>query len=169
MEHEEWKQVDGYDGRYVVSSLGRVVSLPNLANNEPHFIKQSISSNGYAHVTLSGNNKQKTVSVHRLVADAFIEKRGDGFQVNHKNEDKTDNRASNLEWVTAKENCNYGSRNVRRKPVEAMKDGKVIASYPSARIAASEIGIDHSCVTRCCNGKRRSANGYTFRYASNGL
>ena len=98
---EEWRDVRGYEGLYQVSNFGRVKSF---YHNTPKIIYQSLHSMGYWRVCLVKNGKRKDVSVHRLVAQAFLPNPDNKPQVDHLNGDKRDNRVENLEWVTRKEN-----------------------------------------------------------------
>ena len=111
---EEWRSIEGYEGLYEVSSYGRVRSLDRY-DNRNYFRKGKVLSpgktpNGYLVVVLSCNEKQKTITVHRLVAQAFIPNPDNLLEVNHKDEDKTNNSVDNLEWCDHSYNNNYGSR-----------------------------------------------------------
>ena len=111
---EKWKDVKEYEGFYEVSNLGRIRRKDGkvksgIKNNDLRFIKgkmlkQHLKRNGYLTVDLSKQNKVKTISVHRIVATAFLEPIEGKDQVNHINGNKTDNRIENLEWVTSSEN-----------------------------------------------------------------
>lgn len=113
---ETWKDVKGYEGLYQVSDLGRIRSLGRITNSKndskckkrERILIQEITVFGYCRVRLFDlNGKAKHYAVHRIVAQEFIGN-PDGFEINHKNEIKTDNRVENLEIVTSKQNCNYG-------------------------------------------------------------
>ena len=96
---------------YYVSSFGKVFSIKS---GRPKILKAGKDRDGYLHVGLQTNKgKQKFMKVHRLVAMAFILNQDNKEQVNHKNEIKTDNYVQNLEWITSKDNINYGTRNER--------------------------------------------------------
>ena len=115
---EEWKNVIGYEGLYEVSSYGRVRSLNRYVEysngriclHKGKVLSPAKNRYGYLVVVLSCNEKRKTITVHRLVAQAFIPNPDDLLEVNHKDEDKTNNNVTNLEWCTAKYNSNYGNR-----------------------------------------------------------
>ena len=113
MENEKWKPVFGYDGIYEVSDLGRVRSR---YSGEWKVMTPSKTGSGYLKVILCKDKQKKQRMVHRLVADAFVE--NDSIfndQVNHRNEIKTDNRSSNLEWCTQRYNNTYNDIHHRRK------------------------------------------------------
>lgn len=107
---ETWKDVENYEGIYQVSDKGRVRNVMT-----GRILKQHKVGKSYLQVTLCKDREGKDYLVHRLVAKAFVHnpKPNEYDQVNHKSEDKTDNRAENLEWVDAKYNVNYGTRNAR--------------------------------------------------------
>lgn len=133
---EIWKEIDGFDGYYMVSNLGNVKSLKY---GKERILRQNIASNGYENVILCANNIRKGFTVHRLVAMAFIPNPDNYPDINHIDEDKTNNCANNLEWCDCKYNNNYGTGNKRRglsntngklsKPVcQYTKDGCFIIS-----------------------------------------
>ena len=113
LDNEVWRDVDGYDGMYQVSDLGRVRSRKS---GEWKVLKAYRINSGYLMVCLCKGKAQKSALIHRLVADAFI-KNDDSSksQINHINEVKTDNRASNLEWCTAQYNSTYNNIHLRHK------------------------------------------------------
>jgi hypothetical protein len=177
---EEWLSIAGFEGAYEVSSYGRVRSVGRFVRNSSNgkatvwregvVIKQQKHKNGYYCATLRKDGKQKTCTVHRLVAKAFL-KMVSGDQVNHKNEDKSDNRLINLEWVTAKENTNYGTgikrrARARERAVERydLETGETLEFYPSIN-KATEQGYTHSLICCCCSGTNKSHKGYGWRKA----
>ena len=124
---EEWRPVVGYEGLYEVSSYGRVRSVDRYDNRncfrKGKVLSPGIKPDGYLTVVLSCNGKCKTINVHRLVAQVFIENPDNLPEVNHKDEDKTNNNVDNLEWCSRKYNVNYGSRK------DKVKDTKIKNGY----------------------------------------
>lgn len=111
---EEWKDIFGYEGLYQVSNMGEVRSLVNQARHKrkiPKILKAHKDGKGYLRIKVSKKQKTQTFKVHRLVAQAFIPNPKDKLQVNHKNCIKTDNKVSNLEWVTNEENREHAKKN----------------------------------------------------------
>ena len=113
------KPVRGYENHYVVDQFGRVYGIDRtttvLDNGRIYEkpisgkqMKQSLHTKGYKTVTLTKDGKSKTVFVHRIVAEAFIDNPDNLPMVNHKDEDKTNNFVENLEWCTASYNRTYG-------------------------------------------------------------
>lgn len=107
---EEWKAIEGYEGMYEVSSLGRVKALedPNRASHRSeHILSQTTNHSGYKLVSLCKNGIMKSYQVHRLVAFAFIPNKQNKEYVDHVNTIRDDNRVENLRWATLKENNNF--------------------------------------------------------------
>lgn len=132
MTEEIWRDIKNYEGRYQVSDQGRVKSLERTfidKNGRKQIIKErvlrpGISRGGYLRVRLYAYGKSKTLSVHRLVCETFHKNPDNKSQVNHINEIKTDNRACNLEWSTACENINFGTRSERVAKALSKKIGQ---------------------------------------------
>ena len=99
---ETWKDINNYEGYYQISNLGRV---RNIKYNR--FLTNHLNHKGYNRTCLCKNSKQKVMRIHRLVAEAFIPNPESKQEVNHKDFDKTNNKVSNLEWVTGKENIRH--------------------------------------------------------------
>ena len=120
IENEVWRDVEGYEGIYQVSDLGRVRSLKF---GKVRVLRASKNGCGYLYIGLHKDRKIKTVRVHRLVAQAFIPNSDEGKnEINHINEDKTDNRASNLEWCDRSYNLAYNGLHHRRKHSQPVRD-----------------------------------------------
>lgn len=114
---EEWREIEGYEGLYQVSNIGKVKSLSRIAIDRrgiPHYVnerilKQTFDKDGYCLVGLHKDGKIKSGKVHRLVASAFVDNPHNLPEVNHKDENKSNNNVDNLEWCTSKYNINYGT------------------------------------------------------------
>lgn len=170
---EVWKDIEGYEGSYQVSNLGRVKSLGRVDsighNKSSKILKAHPNGGKYLDVTLFNQNRREYFLVHRLVAQAFIPNPSDLPQVNHIDEDKTNNCVSNLEWCTAKYNLNYGNR--RKSAIESMKkpiisispDG-IIKQEVSATDFSKRTGIDVRNVNAVLKGRRNHTHGYHFKY-----
>ena len=156
---EHWKAIAGYEGLYEASDLGRVRSLKF---GKERILKHFNNTCGYLRVNLYKDGKKKTPFVHRIVADAFISKPQGLDTVNHKDEDKTNNTVSNLEWMSRGDNKRYSAN----KSVQMFdkKTGELLATFPSLHEAKRVTGINHGNISECCNGKRKSAGGYIWRY-----
>ena len=171
---EQWRDIKGYENLYQISNLGRVKCLGNgnSNNSKERILKPGITKGDYLQVTLFKEGKRKQYYIHRLVANSFIDNPDNYNEVNHINEDKTDNRVDNLEWCDRTYNCNYGSRNermatIRKKPIYSVnKTTNEITYYQSATDAEKITKISNAHICSCCNGKRKTAGGYKWYYAS---
>lgn len=168
MENKEiWRDIEGYEGLYQVSSEGRVKSLKY---GKEKILKGSKNSWGYLLVNLHKEGKQKHYYIHRLVAQAFISNPDNLPEVNHKNEIKTDNRVENLEWCTNQYNINYGTHNKRMAktlsvPVlQFTKEGEFVCKWDSMIEVERELGFNSGNISNCCRGERKSVYGYKWRY-----
>jgi len=101
---ENWKFIKNYENRYMISDLGNIKSLKKLHRNSDKILKPILQGGGYLAIDLGNGIKIKRFLIHRLVAENFLNNEYNKKQVNHINGIKTDNKLSNLEWVTASEN-----------------------------------------------------------------
>ena len=182
-DNEIWKDIKGYEGLYQVSNLGRVKSLYVHNGTNERILKQDTEKFGYKRVLLYKGKNHKKYKVHRLVAEAFIPKPMGKNIVNHKDEDKSNNVVSNLEWCTQKYNINYGTRTKRAinnpnyiKGVLKNKKrlSKKVYQYDirnnllkvwSSTKECDNSGYISSNVSRCCTGKLKTYKGYKWRYS----
>lgn len=163
---EKWRPVVGYEGLYEVSNLGRVRRI--------RIVEPTKKKHGYMQISLvDKDGVRKLHRLHRIVAAAFIPNPEGKPQVNHRDENPENNRADNLEWATAEENTNYGSRTERaaakngsRTPIIQIDPGtmKVVAEYPGQSAAAKATGIAAACINACLRGKQKRAGGYLWEY-----
>ena len=173
---EIWKDIKGYENLYQVSNMGKIKSLGNGSSSQSkhRIMKLCFSTKGYLMVGLCKNGDKKTFKVHRLVAEAFLPNPDNLPQVNHKDEDKTNNSVDNLEWCDTDYNLHYGSRlnriscsntnNIKlSKSVIALKDNKVCMYFPST-MEAKRMGFHQANVYLCCIGERYTHKGYEWKY-----
>ena len=128
---EEWKPVRNYEGKYMVSNTGEVKSLNYRRTGKERILKGVDYGEGYLYVSLWKDGKVKQCRINRLVAQAFIPNPNNLPEVNHKNEDKTDNRVENLEWCSRLYNNTYNDR--------AKKVGKKQRNDPNK--SKADVGI----------------------------
>lgn len=169
MNHEIWRDVPGFEGKYQVSNLGRVKSLDRIDSigrrRTGVLLKPWKERNGYRLVSIMSGDKQRRYYVHRLVAETFIGPLPDGYEVNHKDEDKTNNTAGNLEYLTHKDNINYGTANERRsKPVIAILDDGQTERYASMTAAGKAFGVDRTTIREAIH-KSRKKHDRMWQYA----
>lgn len=202
---EVWKDIEGYEGIYQVSNMGQVKSLERVVTCKDgrktyilpeRILKPSRYKENYLQVVLSNVGKKKTFKIHQLVARTFIPNPQNLPCVNHRNEIKTDNRVENLEWVTQKENLNYGtiierkSKSMKgkfkgekhpfygkhhteetkqklKKPIIQLDlENNFVRNWDSATTASKELKINIPHITACCRGKRNKCGGYKWVYKS---
>lgn len=170
---ETWRDIPGFEGRYRVSSLGRVESLVTGRCLKPQ--KHPL---GYQFVALTlrdGSGGKKAFLVHRLVAEAFIPNPSGKPTVNHKDGDKTNNRRKNLEWATHGENHKHAYDKLGRRPhlatlrdssrtCAAYRGGDEIGIWPSATDAASALHLRSRSISRAATGERKTYAGLFWLY-----
>lgn len=176
---EVWKDVEGYEGLYQVSNMGRVKSTHYYHGTYERILKSGKDQYGYSLVNLFKYKKGKMHKVHRLVAQAFLDNPDNLSEVNHKDENPSNNCVDNLEWCTHKYNINYGTciqRMVKKKRgayntkkskivYQYTMNGEFVANYPSVSEIERQFGYGQGNISRCCLGKRKTAYGYIWRYA----
>lgn len=184
--NEEWRDVIGYEGLYMVSNLGRVKRLSYVMKNVsgsyvvPEKLR-SIQTNpqGYSSLVLWKNNKHHVVTVHRLVAMAFIPNPNNYPHINHLDSDRANPKADNLEWCTRSHNMRwaYDTNNMRSKlnpprgeehhrsvrVAMISKSGEQIKTFACISDAAREIGVVVGSISNCINGKSKSSGGYIWK------
>lgn len=173
---EIYKEIEGYEQLYQISNQGNVKSLGNGGSNasKEKILKPNKLKDGYLRVNLCKEGKRKSYLIHRLVAEAFIENPNNYPQVNHKDENPTNNCVENLEFCDAKYNSNYGARNQnigesntnnpnKSKLVLCLETGII---YSSTHQVERELGFAQSAISNACNGKYKQAYGYTWKYVS---
>ena len=159
---EIWKDKKDYEGHYQVSNCGRVKSIKF---GKERILKPVPNSFGYLFVNLCKDGKVKAFTVHRLVAEAFIPNPNNYKEVNHKDEDKSNNVVTNLEWCDRKYNCNYGTRTEKcSKPVlQYTLDGESVREWESTA-ECSRNGFNQGAVAACCLGKLKKYKDFIWKY-----
>ena len=179
--NEIWKDVKGFEGIYQVSNLGRIKGLKRISKDHRYLperiLSGSLYSNGYIVVKLRYNGMLKRTSIHRLVAEHFIPNPNKYPCINHKDENKRNNKVENLEWCSQKYNSNYGTGNQRRRKTYKKKyskkirqytlNGDFVREYDSIADASFYSGAQKSEICSCCKRVKNciSAKGYLWRYA----
>lgn len=178
-----------YEGLYKVSNLGRILSLDYNHTGKPGLMNPGTDKDGYLKVGLSKNGETKTCRVHRLVAETFLENPENKPEINHKiegdegkkinmvifNEDGSiDKEKTSIEWVTRKENNDYGTRTERmaktmtngklsKRVLQLSLSGELIREYPSASECGRN-GFNKGHVAACCRGEEKTHKGFRFMY-----
>lgn len=168
---EIWKDIEGFEGLYQVSNMGRVKSLRRNI-----ILKSQIARSGYKRIQLYNNKGYKHFQIHRLVATAFISNPDNLPQVNHKDENKANNCVDNLEWCTPEYNHNYGTINIRisqkqlnhknksKIVLQYSLDGTFIKEWKSTMDVERNLGFAHTHISECCRGEQAYGYGYLWKY-----
>lgn len=190
---EIWKWVDGYHGCYKVSNFGRIKSVDRyvyceVSPDKRQFLfgkvlKQGINHKGYPIVYLSKDGKQKTITVHRLVAKAFIENPLNLPQVNHIDGNKLNNNVENLEWCDNSYNQKHAhntglfpkyeetigwGRPARPVAMYDLETGEIIKTFSTIASAGRELNINQYNIRSVCIGNRNKAGGYGWKFINEG-
>lgn len=171
---EIWKDINGYNGLYQISNFGKVKSLNYRKSKKEKELTPKINNDGYLWVQLFGKPGKNCFLIHRLVASAFIENPNNYPVINHKDENKTNNAVTNLEWCTQRYNVLYsaGKQNRKRKLsrnkkiAQLRKSGEVIKVWDNLVSIKHETGWNDWHIEECCKGNRKTAKGYVWRYAN---
>ena len=159
---EIWKDKKDYEEHYQVSNCGRVKSI---RFGKERILKPVPNSFGYLFVKLCKDGKAKAFTVHRLVAEAFLDNPNNYKEVNHKDENKTNNVVTNLEWCDRKYNQNYGTRTEKcSKPVlQYDLEGNFIKEWKSTAECGRN-GYNYGNVAACCRGKLKKYKNFIWKY-----
>lgn len=163
---EVWKDISGWNGFYQISTHGRVKSLKR---GKEIILTPSKNSSGYLTVSLSIEGKTFTKVVHRLVAIAFIPNPENKGDVNHIDEDKTNNHLENINWMTRKENLMWGTWNERQAktksiPIRVIYQDNTYEVWESAKAFARENKLLSSSIVNVLKGRAKSHHGLRFEY-----
>lgn len=168
--NEIWKDIQGYEGLYQVSNLGRVRSLDRKVQHpkggkrfsKGQIIKPGATPKGYLFVQLSSGSEICTKRVNRLVAEAFIPNPKNLPVVNHKDKDRANNSVANLEWCTVEYNNRYSCT---KAVLQFDRNGKFIAAWDAVSDASRATGINAGNIVQCCKGnKYKTVGNFIWRY-----
>lgn len=188
MEKEIWKDIEGYEGLYQVSNYGKVKRLKRKIKNQYIFKYEKITNNilkghkiqkGYIQVRLiNQNGESKSFLIHRLVAQAFIPNPNNYPQINHKDENKENNKVDNLEWCNCYYNNNYGTKKERLSIIQK----SIIREYRNKRVAQYDLNmnkinefksiteahkitnINLANISSCCLNNRKTAGKFIWKF-----
>lgn len=169
----EWKDIRGYEGLYKISQNGEVYSF-----YKKRILKYGYTLYGYPFVYLVKNKIKKACRINRLVAMHFLDLPFNykDLVVNHKDENPKNNNFNNLEWMTQKENCNYGNRNKKlslklknrqdlsRPVIQYSKSLNYINTFESQKEAERITKIKRTNISECCYNRRKTAGGFIWRF-----
>lgn len=187
---EIWKDIKGFEDKYQISNLGRVKKKQTLKTHylggisivKEKILKPNKHREGYLYAQLIIDGKLTPIGIHRLVAEAFIPNPNNLSQVNHKDENKSNNCVDNLEWCTAKYNMNYGTHNervsknnkgkkmseetlnkIRKKIMQFTLDGELVKIWDSIKDATLN-GFNCGAIGRCLKGNLNKHHNFIWKY-----
>ncbi len=174
---EKWKNIKGYEGLYQVSNLGNVRSLNYRKQGFVKNLYLKHHPDGYRQVELFKNGTKRMITVHRLVAEAFVPNRNGYDVVNHLNENKADNRVENLEWIDFAGNVRYSKNKHRNenknkslkrneRVLQLSLDGVLIKEWANITEVKHSTKYNNWSIYQCCEGVRKSAYGFKWQYAT---
>ena len=171
-EYEEWRDIKGFEGKYKISSLGRVMSLNYQRKGVAIIMKVWIDKRGYCSVNLRRDGKPHSYAIHRLVAEAFLDNPNNLPVVNHLDENPTNNFVFNLEWSSSFDNFHYGTADNRKHKsmlkaiYQCDKDGNIIKQFDSVYKAGEELNIKPQNITANLTGRQLTCGGFKFFYVT---
>ena len=160
---EEWRDIKGYEGKYMVNNLGRVKSLNYRNTGKEGIMEPHDNGKGYLRVQLCKDGKGKWYRINRLVAQAFLPNPNNLPEVNHIDKDKTNNKVENLEWCTTQYNVEYSKA---KAVIGIDKVSGLILKFPSIMEAERQTGISNKHICDCLKGRQKSTGGFYWHYAS---
>lgn len=180
---EIWRDIDGYEGRYQISNLGNVKSLRYAGGNTARNLVPKCNNSGRLWVELIDGKRKKCMLIHRLVAIAFIPNPDNLPQINHIDENPKNNVVDNLEWCTALDNVRayrknhpelarkreespVYSKHMEKPVLQFTKSGEFVKQWKNPVAIANDNKWNEWSILQCCNGNRKTAYGYIWRFAN---
>lgn len=173
---KEWKEIKGYEGHYLISSSGDVISLNYRRTNKAKMLVWKVNNKGYAWVELCKNGIKEQKLIHRIVAETFIDNPKGYKIINHKDENPLNNNVDNLEWCNNSYNALYSmnlhpdrthkGKNMELVIIQLDREGNIVKEWENARTIFLETGMSDYSITEVCRGNRHTAYGYLWRYAN---
>lgn len=170
LHYEVWRPIPDYDG-YEASNLGQIRSLSYRKTGKPGVLKPAKNNCGYEMVSLpNGKGGSRSKQVSRLVASAFFGPAPEGYEINHRNENRADNQLGNLEYVDRGTNIRWGTAPLRRsqslkKPVNAFTlGGDFVARFDSLTDAAKTLGLHVSNLSTAIK-EHRTCGGFRWKFS----
>lgn len=158
---EFWKDIKGYEGLYQVSNVGQVKSV-----KRNKLLKPIKNRDGYLRVNLSKNGEAKCFYIHRLVAEAFLPNEEELPDVDHINNDKTDNRVANLQWISHVENLRKKETGIMiPRHIQCVETGEI---FESVDAAARSVNRVRKTMSQHLMGRRKTCAGLHFKYYEEG-
>lgn len=167
---EQWKEIYGFNVLYEISNLGRVrtkYTKGKVYCKDYNYLIPVDNGNGYLKFNWKSKNKNHTVYLHRLVAEAFIDNPKGYKEVNHIDEDKTNNCVNNLEWCDHQYNSKFGTKNERAKK-KRQRDILCIDTgiiYHTLQEIVNEYNVSKTAISNCLHGRCKTCAGKHWRYA----
>lgn len=168
---EIWKDIKGFEGKYQVSNMGRVRNTKRLNILSPSKYQRYLRVN----LAEGKKGKYKTIAIHRLVAMAFVEGYAEGLEVNHIDENPSNNVSTNLEFLTHAKNVVYGTFTPRRMAtlhktgrirnvIQKDMNGNIIATYKSIKEASQKSGVPYMTIKRILHRGVRWRKDYVWEF-----
>lgn len=165
--NEIWKPVKGYEEKYEINNKGLIYSHPRMGTKGGYTYGYD-DGKGYLTLVVK-RNPQINKRVHIMVWETFVGPIPEGYDIHHINHNTKDNRLENLCLIEHKKHIgkHLSERNIKtksRKVIQFTKDGQFVAEYPSVKEAEKQTNIKQPSISMCCNGVRKTAGGYVWKY-----
>lgn len=162
---EEWKDIKGYEGYYMISNLGNIYTIKRkyLKNKD---LKILTTRNGYFYFAPSVHCKQKKIMINRAVYEAFVGPIPEGYDIHHINHNRQDNRLENICLLEKHRHRKMHNEENYKPLLQFTKEGQFVAEYPSVTEASRQTGISIYNISSVCNNRRKTAGGSIWKFAA---